>query len=197
MIAYIRRIPNLLYFILHWFSYKKLNIRAIVFFSVRVQGKKYITIGQNSVVQRGGWLLAIKIDAKEPLLEIGDNCAIGDYCHITAVRKVKFENNVLLANNVYITDNLHGYDKINIPIINQPVEFKNEVVLGSGSWIGENVCIIGACVGRNSVIGANSVVTSDIGDYCIAVGSPARVIKRFDINSGEWVSEKTNINNKG
>lgn len=192
MISYIRRIPGLLYYLLNFFNFNKLNFRAIVFFSVRVQGKKYISIGRNSVVQRGGWLLALKINDIVPMLEIGDNCAIGDYCHITVVRKVKLEDNVLLANNVYISDNLHGYENINIPIINQEVIFKKEVIIGSGSWIGENVCIIGASVGRNSVIGCNSVVTKDIDDYCIAVGSPARVIKRFDFNTRQWILEKDN-----
>ena len=192
LINYLKLIPRFFYFLFNFSSYNNLNLRTIVFFSVRVQGKKYISIGRNSVIQRGGWLLAIKIDDTDPMLEIGDNCAIGDYSHITAVRKVKLEDNVLLANNVYISDNLHGYENINIPIINQEVIFKKEVIIGSGSWIGENVCIIGASVGRNSVIGCNSVVTKDIDDYCIAVGSPARVIKRFDFNTRQWILEKDN-----
>ena len=192
MIAYIRRIPSLFYFLIHFFSFNKLNIKAIVFFSVRVQGKKYVSIGRNTIIQRGGWLLALKIDDNDPILEIGNNCAIGDYCHIAAVRKVKFENDVLLANNVYISDNLHEYQNISIPIINQEVKFKKEVQIGAGSWIGENVCIIGASVGRNSVIGCNSVVTNDIDDYCIAVGSPARVIKRFDLNTKQWITNTDN-----
>lgn len=164
----------------------------MLFFSVRVQGKKYITIGRNSIIQRGGWLLAVKIDENEPVLSIGDNCDIGDYCHIVSVKKVIFEDDVLLANNIYVSDNLHGYEDINVAIKNQPVKFKKEVVLHSGCWIGENVCIIGASVGKNSIIGANSVVTSDIDDYCIAVGSPARVIKKYDLVTQKWnpVTEK-------
>lgn len=188
MVNYFKRIPSLLYFIFNFFKYKSLNIRAVVYFSTRMQGKKYISIGRNSVVQRGGWLLAAKIDSHEPLLIIGDNCAIGDYSHIASVRKVIFENNVLLANNVYISDNLHDYENINIPIKDQPVKFKKEVVLKSGCWIGENVSIIGASIGKNSIVGANSVVTSDVEDYCIVVGSPARVIKKYDLETKRWNS---------
>lgn len=192
MIVYLKRIPHLIYFLFNFFTFKKLNIRAIMFFSTKVQGKKYISIGRNSVVQRGGWLLALKIDNYEPVLSIGDNCDIGDYCHIVSVKKVIFEDDVLLANNIYVSDNLHGYEDINVAIKNQPVKFKKEVVLHSGCWIGENVCIIGASVGKNSIIGANSVVTSDIDDYCIAVGSPARVIKKYDLVTKKWnpVTEK-------
>jgi acetyltransferase-like isoleucine patch superfamily enzyme len=192
MIEYFKRIPNLFYFIFNFFSFKKLNVRAVIYYSVKVQGKKYISIGRNSVIQRGGWLLALKINEIEAELAIGDNCAIGDYCHIAAVRKVVFENDVLIANNVYISDNLHEFENINIPIKDQAVKFKGEVVLQSGCWIGENVCIIGASVGKNSVIGSNSVVTSDIGDYCIAVGSPAKVIKKYDLKSEKWISVNTN-----
>ena len=63
----------------------------------------------------------------------------------------------------------------------------NEVLIGEGSWIGENVCIIGASVGKNSIVGANSVVTNNIPDYCVAVRAPARVIKRYDNKDNQWV----------
>lgn len=194
MIEYLKRIPNLFYFLFNFFKYKKLNIRAVLFLSTKVQGKKFISIGRNSVIQRGGWLLALKIDNENPILSIGDNCAIGDFCHIAAVRKVVFEDDVLLANNIYISDNLHSYEDITIPIKDQAVKFKKEVVLRSGCWIGENVSIIGASIGKNSIIGANSVVTSDIDDYCIAVGSPARVIKKYDMVTKKW--NPVNTNNK-
>jgi acetyltransferase-like isoleucine patch superfamily enzyme len=83
---------------------------------------------------------------------------------------------------------LHAYEDISQPIIRQQVLFKGEVVIGDGCWIGENACIIGASVGRNSVIGANAVVTRDIPEYSVAVGAPAVVIRRFDKTLGRWVS---------
>ena len=61
-----------------------------------------------------------------------------------------------------------------------------EVEIGENSWIGENVCVIGCKIGRNSIIGANSVVTKDIPSYCVAVGSPARIVKRFDLGLNLW-----------
>jgi len=61
------------------------------------------------------------------------------------------------------------------------------VSIGDGSWIGENVCIVGATIGKNCVIGANSVVTKNIPDFCVAVGIPARIIKRYDLNKCAWI----------
>ena len=60
------------------------------------------------------------------------------------------------------------------------------MVIGRDSWRGENVCVLGAKIGRHCVIGANSVVTKDIPDYCIAVGIPARIIKRYCFDSQTW-----------
>ena len=69
----------------------------------------------------------------------------------------------------------------------QGVTQKRDVVIGNGSWIGEHVCIIGASIGRHCVIGANSVVTRDIPDYSVAVGSPAVIIKKYDFNLNKWI----------
>jgi len=106
------------------------------------------------------------------------------------VRYVCIGDNVLTANNVYISDNLHEYEDITVPIMHQPTRFKRSVMVGDGAWIGENVSIIGASVGKNSVIGANSVVTRDIPDYCVAVGAPAVVIRQFDLQQQKWVDKK-------
>lgn len=187
---FINKILSVIFYLLNFFQFKYINIRSRIFFSVRVQGKKFISIGVNSVIQRGGWLLATKIDEIDPILSIGNNCAIGDYTHIVAARKVIIEDDVLIANNVYISDNLHSYEDIKVPIINQCIKFKKEVVLKSGCWIGENVSIIGSNIGKNSVVGSNSVVVDDVPDYCVAVGIPAKVIKKFDLKSNQWVSLK-------
>jgi acetyltransferase-like isoleucine patch superfamily enzyme len=46
--------------------------------------------------------------------------------------------------------------------------------------------VIGCTIGRNCVIGANAVVTTDIPDYCVAVGAPAKVIRRWNAQTKEW-----------
>lgn len=53
--------------------------------------------------------------------------------------------------------------------------------IGDGSWIGTHVAILGDVnIGRHCVIGANSVVTKDVSDYCVAVGCPTKVVKRTE-----------------
>lgn len=83
---------------------------------------------------------------------------------------------------MYITDCDHEYRDINVPVIDQGIVQRGQMVsIGEGSYIGINAVIVGNVkIGKHCVIGANSVVTKDVPDYCVAVGSPAKVIKRVE-----------------
>ena len=125
----------------------------------------------------------------------GENIQINDYVHITAFQKVVIEDNVLIASKVYISDCSHGaYGKfgihdhpLSIPknrqIYSSPVTIKKNV------WLGEGVCVLmGVTIGEGSIIGSNAVVSNDIPPFSIAVGCPAKVIKRFDETLQKWIS---------
>lgn len=61
------------------------------------------------------------------------------------------------------------------------------VSIGNCSWLGQNVCVLpGALIGEHCVIGANSVVTSPIPDFSVAVGAPARVMKQYSRQTRRW-----------
>lgn len=154
---------------------------------LRLQGPENIYIGDNVGVHYKTWLAALPLTQMGGVkLLISDGCVIGDFNHIWATHSITFEKNVLTANHVYVSDNLHCYADIETPIVKQPIKQLRDVVIGEGSWLGENVCVIGASIGKHCVIGANSVVTHDIPDYCVAVGSPAKVIKQYNFNSKQW-----------
>ena len=181
------RFRMLLFYALNKRKYKKLELKALIMNPLRVDGEKYISLMSGVVIQSHAFLYAEKIDEYEPELIIGKGSVLGNYNHIAAVRKVVFGEDVLTSDRVYVSDNLHGFENIDLPIMHQPLKFKAEVSIGNGSWIGENVCIIGARIGKNCVIGANAVVTSDIPDYSVAVGIPARVVRNYDSQNKKWV----------
>lgn len=184
----IDRLRQIYCFVLYWPTFKHFGFKAVIFSPLRINGKQYIELHRSAVIQKFTWLLALKVDKHDPILKIGPGCAIGDFNHITATRHVEFGFNVLTANNVYISDNVHNYSDIKTPIMHQSVLFKGPVLIGDGAWIGENVSIIGASIGKNCVIGANSVVTNDIPDYCVAIGAPARIVKRYCHKTHQWLS---------
>ena len=180
------RISKLIYYILNYFNYKFIHPSTRVLFNVRVNGKKFIILEKGSVIQRYGWLLALKIGNNDPILKIGEGTAVGDFCHIVSINEVVIEKNVTIANKVYISDNIHSYEDINTPIIFQEVKFVNKVKIGEGSWIGENACIVGATIGKNCVVGANAVVLKDVPDYTVVAGNPARVIRKYNTEKNIW-----------
>lgn len=154
---------------------------------LRIDGAENICIGRDVIIQYHTWIAAVPLTNMGSKLIIKDGCTIGNFNHIYATGEVILEKDVLTADRVYISDNLHGYEDITIPIHKQPIKQNNHVTIGEGSWLGENVCVVGASIGKHCVIGANSVVTKDIPDYSVAVGIPARVIKQYDFNEKKWV----------
>ena len=165
--------------------FKHLGKGVRIVFPLRIVGSKYIILGNNTTLQYGAYVAVIK-NAKTPLLDIQAGTLIGNYVHLICTHKITIEKKVLISDRVYISDNLHDYQDISIPIVDQPLIQLDEMVIGSGSWIGENVCIIGASIGKNCVIGANSVVTKSIPDFTVAVGSPAKPIKRYCFDTTSW-----------
>tara|TARA_B100000902_G_scaffold18397_1_gene22046 strand:+ start:614 stop:1201 length:588 start_codon:yes stop_codon:yes gene_type:complete len=179
-------IHKLLFLLVYKHSFKSFGKKSTICFPFKIDGAKYITIGNKVHIHSNSWFLALKNQIKQPKIQIDDGVYIGRFSHIVSVSSIKIGKNVLISDKVYISDNLHEYRDINIPIKNQKILEKNNVSIGNNTWLGENTCVIGASIGNHCVIGANSVVLSDIADYSIAVGSPARVIKKYDFKTKNW-----------
>ncbi|MHB8682595.1 MAG: acyltransferase [Acidimicrobiales bacterium] len=115
----------------------------------------------------------------DPVVSIGDRTMIGRGSHIVGHFSIEIGDDIQTGPYVYITDQNHVYEDPDVPIGRQwPVE--RAVSIGSGSWLGTGVVVLpGATIGRNVVIGAGSVVTGEIPDHSVAVGSPAKVVKRY------------------
>jgi len=152
-----------------------------------IEGIGRIHIGAGVYIADAALLAAVPYTGAAACeLQIGDGCSLGRNNHIYATSSVIFEPEVLTANNVYVSDSAHEYRDPTQSILHQPVQQLGPVRIGRGSWLGQNVCVIGASVGAGCVIGANAVVLADIPDNCVAVGSPARVVRRFDAVTGDW-----------
>lgn len=172
---------------LYWkLIFKSFGFKSIMKNPLEIDGPRNISIGNDVIIGYKSWLAAMPLTGNNAKLVIEDGCRIGNFNHIYSTRGIVIRKNVLTADKVYISDNLHGYEDIITPIYLQPIVQKNDVEIGEGSWLGENVCVIGAKIGKHCVIGANSVVTKDIPDYSVAVGTPAKVIKQYDFNCNSW-----------
>ncbi len=120
-------------------------------------------------------------------MRIGDRCLIGKGSGIVGHFSIDIGDDVWTGHHVYITDQNHGYDDV-IGRSRSRLSRSKAVCIGDGSWLGLRHG--GACPGRASAehvtIGANSVVTGEIPDFSVAVGTPAKVIRRHVDGQG-WV----------
>jgi acetyltransferase-like isoleucine patch superfamily enzyme len=155
--------------------------KTVLMYPLRLSGENRIRIGASVFMGSGCWLQTLPDgDNRDTAMVIGSGTSIAGSCVISAVRSVRLEENVLVARNVYISDHIHRYTDPDLPILAQGVSKVAPVWIKRGAWLGQNVVICpGVTVGVGSVVAANSVVNQDIPDYCVAGGSPARVLKRF------------------
>lgn len=168
------------------FFFKKIGFKTCIFNPLKIHGSRNISLGDRVIIESNTWISAVPLTGNNASLFIDDGAQIGHFNHIYSTSNIYIGKNVLIADKVYITDNLHEYTNIYKPIMNQPIKQLSEVNIGDGSWLGENVCVIGASIGKNCVIGSNSVVTKDIPDFCVAVGIPAKVIKKYNFVTKIW-----------
>jgi lipopolysaccharide O-acetyltransferase len=134
-------------------------------------------VGSSVFVGAGSWLQVLD----DGWITIGDGTAFSGHVVVSSARRVTIGRRVLVARGVYIADHGHAHADTTRPVIEQGLADLAAVEIGDGAWLGENVVVCpGVRIGRNAVIGANAVVTHDVPDACVAVGVPARVVRRVD-----------------
>lgn len=125
-------------------------------------------IGENSMVQAP--LSGAALDR----LKIGNNVFINSNCLAMARGGIIIEDDVMLAANVQLLSNNHDeYDRQ--VLLCKPIHIKK------GAWIGAGASILpGVTIGKYAIVGAGAIVTKDVGDYEVAVGVPAKTVKKLD-----------------
>lgn len=123
----------------------------------------------------------------QPVIRIGDRVTATGGLHVVAFKEIIIEDDVMFAANIFVSDGMHGTTTAEEPYKYQGITGIAPVRIGRGSWIGQNVVVMpGVTIGELAVIGANSVVTRDVPARTVAVGAPARVVKRWDMTAQAW-----------
>ena len=125
-------------------------------------------IGENSTV------MAPIAGAAFDHIKIGNNVYINSNSLLMARGGITIEDDVMLAANVQLLSNNHDeYDRQVLTC--KPIHIKR------GAWIGAGASILpGVTIGKYAIVGAGAIVTKDVGDYEVAVGVPAKIVKTLD-----------------
>ena len=160
--------------------------RVRVVWPMRLVGVRHMHFADDVTIANGGYLAALPEIGTTPKLTVGRGSRIGELSHIICAHSVTIGEDVLIANRVFISDCSHRFADPSVAVLHQGLEALGPVMIGDGSWVGENACIFGATIGKQCVVGANSVVMADVPDHCMVVGSPGRIVKRYCPQRQSW-----------
>ena len=122
-------------------------------------------------------------------IHIKDDVVISQNVHITSAGTLEIGKSSLILANVFITNIDHDYTEIGAHVVKQKILVK-ETKIGDNCFIGMGAAIMaGTILGKQCIVGANSVVRGVFPDYCVIVGSPAQIVKRYNPQTQVW--EKT------
>ena len=132
-----------------------------------------ITLGRNVHIGR-----FTQIVAESGTVEIGDDVVVNYGCTINARAGIKISAETLIAHYVTILDSDHN-------LTPRPIRASGytsaPVTIGRDVWLGAKASVLrGTTIGDGAVIGAHAVVRSDIPAFSLAVGVPARVVRKLD-----------------
>ena len=144
-----------------------------------IYGPHQIAIGRGVLMLHGIWLSVERPawDRPGPILTIGDVVGFRSYVTISAVESITIEDHCNIGSFTTIVDSDHTHTGEHPNLMYVGTLQTAPVRIGEGTWIGDRVAVLrGANIGKQCVIGTNSVVRGTIPDYSIAVGAPAKVV---------------------
>ncbi len=193
---FIKKIYYKLLYLLKKQKYKNIGKKTYIDKSVHIIGLKNIRIGSNNIISDDTWLnVNDRTDGKIGI-EIGNNCYIGKRNFFSSSAKITLKDYFMSGINCSLLGSDHLIDEPLKPYIHTGTTNDTSIYIGTNVWFGANVTVIGDVkIGHGSIIGANSLVLKDIPPFSIAVGNPAKVIKRYDFDNKKWTTEFENLTN--
>jgi acetyltransferase-like isoleucine patch superfamily enzyme len=163
---------------------------AIIYPQTIISYTKGIFLGDRAILLPHSRIELITDYAGEkytPTLILGRESQIHQNCHITCAGKIEIGSNVVITSNVTITNIIHPHEKnIYTPINKNKLLIKNVCIEDQVYIYNNSVILPGVKIGKHSIIGANSVVDSEIPAYSIAAGNPAKIIKQYNFQNNKW-----------
>ena len=163
----VKEFYKLVYFLLSWPVYGRISVTSFVSPMAGIKDHRNIFLGNRTNIHRNAIVWGELITGENNDIGPG-SCVFG---------KVVMENNIMIAPNVMIAGGNHGTEKNGVPMMYQQCSVQG-VYIHSDVWIGANVVVVdGVTIGKGAVLAAGSVIISDVPDYALVAGNPAKIKK--------------------
>jgi acetyltransferase-like isoleucine patch superfamily enzyme len=156
----------------------------------------HIKIGDGVWLDRDVWLnIPFIPNGGDPVIILDDGCRIGRRCMISAQNRIHIGRNTIFAPSVLLMDHDHEFESATTSttstVVDQGTTKCGTIRIEEGCWLGFRVSVVCSrgdlVIGKNSVIGANSVVAQSVPPYSVVAGNPGRVVKHYDPSKETWV----------
>jgi acetyltransferase-like isoleucine patch superfamily enzyme len=136
-----------------------------------------LQIGENALLEPHVWLTG----PGEARIRIGAGSFLNIAVMVASLELVEIGEHCMFANGCFVTDSNHRFEDPDLPVPWQGFTSRGPTRIEDNVWCGAGVVVTsGVTIGRRSVIGANSVVTSDVPAFSLAAGAPARVLREIE-----------------
>ncbi|MFM0408741.1 acyltransferase [Paraburkholderia dipogonis] len=179
-----------------WYThvFQSVGAKSTIFRPMLLVNVHHASIGERVLIRPGARIELVVTDpAAPPRLTIGSRVNIEQNVHIVCGSSIEIGDGATITGNVAIVDVEHPYEDVNDKVrIGDRIRTRgNYVSIGQGAFIGFGAVILpNVKIGRHAVVGAHSVVTRDVPDFCVAAGNPAQIMKRFNFETKCWEREK-------
>lgn len=165
---------------------KKIGKSTLVAKSARITGWRNISIGHHTIIGEHAWLNVNQ--RQNEAISIGNYCYLGPNTFLSSGYQIVIKDYAMFTLGSKILGANHIIQNPFEPYISTGVTAEKKTNIGYNVWVGTDALIVGGVdIGYGSIIGAGSIVTQNIPPFSIAVGVPAKIIKRFDFSQNQWV----------
>jgi acetyltransferase-like isoleucine patch superfamily enzyme len=156
--------------------------------TVQVLGWQQVRIGHHTIVGADTWINVNHRERPDPAVVIGNNCFIARRNFLSAGTLIRVGDYCLTGPDCHFLGTDHDYSSPFKPYATTGTVEAGAIEIGANCWLGSSVIVLkNVRVGFGCVIGAGAVLTRDVPPLSVVVGSPARVVQRFDLQSNTWV----------
>lgn len=192
---YFGPIKRKLKFYFHLTNFKIRNPKVFLGYGVQFIGVKNIKLGKNVTLSDNLWINANLRDEKLRVI-IGSNSHIGRDNFFTVGARLEIGDYFMSSIGCSLISAGHNFEDPLTPYLVSGETVNNSIIIGSNVFIGAYSKVLGnITIGHGVIIGANSFVLDDIPSFSMAVGNPAKVIKRYSFKQKKWVVPEDYNNN--